>query len=73
MSPTYYATKFQFGYQNLWLTQSKVISKSQNMPPTFSLLFKALSISLSSLQVALLVEQLYSESKLFIDQCTVNI
>lgn len=33
-------------------------SKSQNMPPAFSLLFKALSISLSSSQVALLVEQL---------------
>ena len=42
----------------LRLTQAKAFSKSQNMPPTFSLLFKAVSISLSSLQAALLVEEL---------------
>jgi len=42
----------------LWLTQSKAFSKSQKMPPSMSLLFKATKISLVSLYIALLVADL---------------
>ena len=42
----------------LWLTQSKAFSKSQKMPSTMRLLFKAIKILMVSFYVALLVVDL---------------
>jgi len=40
----------------LWLILSKAFSKSQKMPPTMSLLFKAVRISLITLYMALFID-----------------